>query len=81
MPSFELLKQRLAEQLGGKPRRHTPLALALVSLLHGTATLLHSADSHQRIYHDFRRACITACDTLINGTATSGVQPLSQATS
>ena len=30
MPSFELLKQRLAEQLGGKPQQHTPLALALV---------------------------------------------------
>lgn len=81
MPSFELLKQRLAEQLGGNPRQHTPLALALVSLLHGTATLLHTADSHQRIYRDFRRACITACESLINGTAANGVQAPLRATS
>jgi len=42
MPSFEFLKRSLAARLGGKPDRHTPLALALVAVLHGTATLLHS---------------------------------------
>ncbi|PYT45357.1 MAG: hypothetical protein DMG47_08505, partial [Acidobacteria bacterium] len=40
MPSFEFLKQSLAKQIGGQPDRHTPVALALVALLHGTATLL-----------------------------------------
>jgi AcrR family transcriptional regulator len=65
MPSFEFLKWRLAAQLGGKPAQHTPLALALVALLHGTATLLHSANIHQRISRDFRRACISACEALI----------------
>ncbi len=65
MPSFEFLKRRLAAQLGGKPAQHTPLALALVALLHGTATLLHSANIHQRISRDFRRACIFACEALI----------------
>jgi AcrR family transcriptional regulator len=65
MPSFEFLKRRLASQLGGKPAQHTPLALALVALLHGTATLLHSANIHQKISHDFRRACIFACEALI----------------
>jgi AcrR family transcriptional regulator len=65
MPSFEFLKRRLAAQLGGKPAQHTPLALALVALLHGTATLLHSANIHQKISRDFRRACIFACEALI----------------
>jgi AcrR family transcriptional regulator len=69
MPSFELLKRRLAMQLGGESDQHTPLALALVALLHGTATLLHSADSHKKISCDFRRACITACEALIRSAA------------
>ena len=65
MPSFEFLKGRLAIQLGGKPDQHTPLALALVALLHGTATLLRSVNIHQKISRDFRRACISACTSLI----------------
>ena len=44
IPSFEFLKRRLAMQLGGEPDQHTRLALALVALLQGTATLLHSVD-------------------------------------
>jgi AcrR family transcriptional regulator len=66
MPSFEFLKRRLAAQLGGKPDQQTPLALALVALLHGTARLLHSADSHKQISRNFRRACISACEALID---------------
>ncbi len=65
MPSFEFLKRRLATELGGAPDQHTPLALALVALLHGTATLLHSVDIHKKISRDFRRACISACEALI----------------
>ncbi len=65
MPSFEFLKRSLAARLGGKPDRHTPLALALVAVLHGTATLLHSVNIHQKISRDFRCACIRACDALI----------------
>jgi len=80
MPSFEFLKRRLATQLGGKPAEHTSLALALVALLHGTATLLHSANVHQKISRDFRRACIRACEALIrtaSGKATHS-KPLPQ---
>src|SRR2546423_1661633 len=65
MPSFEFLKQSLAKQIGGQPDRHTPVALALVALLHGTATLLHSVEVHMRISKDFRHACISACEALI----------------
>lgn len=66
MPSFEFIKRRLAAQLGGGPDRHTRLALSLVALLHGTATLLHSSNAHKRIYRDFRKACISACAVLIH---------------
>jgi len=65
MPSFEFLKRTLSVQLGGKPDQHTSVALSLVALLHGTATLLHSVDSHNEISREFRRACISACESLI----------------
>ncbi|HYL16535.1 MAG TPA: helix-turn-helix domain-containing protein [Terriglobales bacterium] len=73
MPSFELMKQRLANQLGGTPARHTQLALALVALLHGTATLLHAEDIHEKISRDFRHSCISACGTLIEAQARRSV--------
>jgi AcrR family transcriptional regulator len=66
MPSFEFMKQRLAAQLGGEPDEHTQLALSLVALLHGTATLLLSANAEEKISRDFRRACIDACEALIH---------------
>jgi AcrR family transcriptional regulator len=74
MPSFEFLKRRLAAQLGGKPVQHNPLALALVALLHGTATLLHSANIHQRISRDFRHSCIAACEALIRAASAKATQ-------
>jgi hypothetical protein len=58
-------------QLGGAPDRHTGLALSLVALLHGTAALLHSSDVHKKISRDFRRACTSACQSLIR-TASPG---------
>src|SRR6266849_8504545 len=66
MPSFEFLKRRLAAQLGGEPDQQTPLALALVALLHGTATFLHSVDIHKKISRDFRHACTSACEALLH---------------
>jgi AcrR family transcriptional regulator len=65
MPSFEFLKHSLAEQLGGDPDQQAPLALALVAILHGTATLLHSVDTHKKISREFRCAYISACEALI----------------
>jgi AcrR family transcriptional regulator len=65
MPSFEFMKQRLSVQLGGKPDQQTRLALGLVALLHGTATLLLSSNSEEKIFCDFRQACIAACEALI----------------
>jgi AcrR family transcriptional regulator len=40
--TLELMKQRSAEWLGGKPEDHTGLVLALWALVHGTGTLLSS---------------------------------------
>jgi AcrR family transcriptional regulator len=39
-PSFNLIRERLAKRLGGTPREHTRLMLAVWSLMHGTAMLI-----------------------------------------
>jgi len=39
-PSFNLMRMRLAQRLGGGPRKHTRLMLSLWSLMHGTAMLM-----------------------------------------
>jgi AcrR family transcriptional regulator len=39
-PSFNFLRHRLAQRLGGDPRDHTRLMLALWCLMHGTAMLI-----------------------------------------
>jgi AcrR family transcriptional regulator len=75
MPSFEFIKRQLASQLGGSPDRHTRTALALVALLHGTATLLHSSDVHKKISRDFRHACICACQSLIRAASSHPARP------
>ena len=75
MPSFEFIKGKLARQLGGTPDRHAHLALSLVALLHGTATLLHSSGVHKKISRDFRQACISACQSLIHAACSHSVRP------
>lgn len=70
MPSFEFMKQRIAAQLGGASGRHTRLALALVALLHGTATLLLSANTREKNVREFRHACLSACGALIRAAST-----------
>lgn len=66
MPSFELLKEHLTHELGGKRRDLIPLALAIVVLLNGTATLLRAENVHSKTYRDFRSACLSACETLVS---------------
>ena len=39
-PSFNLMRQRLTERLGGTPRQRTRLMLSVWSLMHGTAMLM-----------------------------------------
>jgi AcrR family transcriptional regulator len=64
-PSFELLKQMLAERLGGDPDEHRQLALAVAALSHGTATLLLASGVHKKISRELRQTCITAAEGLI----------------
>jgi AcrR family transcriptional regulator len=65
LPSFALLIERLAADLGGTPEEHTQLALALVALVHGTAMLLLAEGVAQRVSKEMRQACLAACEALI----------------
>jgi AcrR family transcriptional regulator len=65
-PSFDLVKQRLAEQLGGSPADHTQLALGIVALYHGASMLLLGADLDPAVASAIKEACIAATDTLVN---------------
>jgi AcrR family transcriptional regulator len=65
MPSYELLKEKLAVDLGGTPADYAQLALALVSQVHGTAILLLGEGVGEEIAKEFKDACLEACDVLI----------------
>jgi AcrR family transcriptional regulator len=65
MPSFEFLKERLAQDLGGTPADHARLALVLVALVHGTAILLLGEGVEVEIAGQFEKACLEACQALI----------------
>lgn len=64
-PTFDLIKKRLADRLGGSPEQHWELAMALGALVHGTATMLLADGVEETILKDLRRICIEYCETLI----------------
>ncbi len=66
-PSLELMKQNLGLRSGGSPHDHASMALALWSLLHGTASLLVASKSHAKLRRQLRRACLEVFETLIAG--------------
>lgn len=72
MPAFQLLQKTLARELGGAPEEQLSLAIALTSLMYGTASLLHAGGVSRKLHSQARRACIAACDSLIHGASRNG---------
>lgn len=64
-PTFELIKKRLVEELGGAPKDHARLALALGALLHGTAMMILADGVHEHVSRELRSVCNEACEVLI----------------
>jgi len=64
-PSFDLIKQRLSEQLGGSPNDHLHLALALTTLYHGASMLLLEEGIQPKAAAAIKAACIAATDALV----------------
>jgi AcrR family transcriptional regulator len=64
-PSFNLMRQRVAQRLGGTPRQHTRLMLSLWSLMHGTATLMIRGGVEGPLRTQMVRACLDALEDLL----------------
>jgi AcrR family transcriptional regulator len=64
-PSFNLMRERLAERLGGSPRQHTRLMLAIWSLMHGTAMLIIRGKFEGALRTQTVHSCLDALDGIL----------------
>ena len=64
-PSFDIIKARLAERLGGSPDDHWDLAMALGAIVHGTASVLLAEGVDDAIRDRLRQTCADGCAALI----------------
>jgi AcrR family transcriptional regulator len=64
-PVFEMIKARLAKDLGGKPEHHRRLALAMGFVAHGAATMLLAPGVSRGISAELREVCLETCKSLI----------------
>ena len=64
-PSFNLMRSRLAQRLGGGPRKHTRLMLSLWSLMHGTAMLMIRGGVSGALRTQMIHACLDALEAVV----------------
>lgn len=64
-PSFRLLRERVAKELGGDPRQHTRLMLALWALMHGTAMLIIRGRFEGPLRLQSLHACLDGIDAIL----------------
>jgi AcrR family transcriptional regulator len=64
-PSFNLMRERLAKEIGGTPRDHNRLILAVWSLMHGTAMLIIRGEFAGMLRTQAIQACLDAVDSLV----------------
>lgn len=65
-PSFNLIRERVAQQVGGSPRHHTRLMLAVWSLMHGAAMLIIRGQFEGTLRIQTMQACIDAVEAMIS---------------
>jgi hypothetical protein len=70
-PSFNLMRDRVAERLGGSPRQHTRFMLAVWSLMHGTAMLIIRGGFEGVLRIQTIHACLDAFDGMLDSAARS----------
>jgi AcrR family transcriptional regulator len=73
-PSFNLMRERVAKRLGGSPRKHTRVMLAVWSLMHGTAMLIIRGGFEGALRTQTIHACMDAFDGILDSAARSKVQ-------
>lgn len=64
-PSFNLMRERLAEEIGGTPRDHNRKILAIWSLMHGTAMLIIRGGFEGMLRTQAIHACLDTVDSLV----------------
>jgi len=64
-PAVELIKGKLAAQLGGSPDAYTRLTLVVWALLHGTVMLLIAKTIQPQHAAEMRSACRRSVETLL----------------
>src|ERR1700733_3870293 len=64
-PSFNLMRLRLTQRLGGDPRKHTRLMLSVWSLMHGTAMLMIRGGVEGPLRTQMFHACLDALEDLL----------------
>lgn len=64
-PSFNLMRERVAKRVGGTPRKHTRLMLALWSLTHGAAMLIIRGGFEGPLRTQTVHACIDAIEAVV----------------
>lgn len=70
-PSFNLMRERVTKRLGGTPRQHTRLMLALWSLMHGTAMLIIRGRFEGTLRAQTVHACLDAFEGIVDSAARS----------
>jgi AcrR family transcriptional regulator len=76
-PSFNLMRLRLAQRLGGTPRKHTRLMLSLWSLMHGTAMLMIRGGVAGSLRLQMIHSCLDALEAIVAQAARSKGQTYS----
>ncbi len=65
-PSFNLMRERLAQELGGTAREHNRLMLALWCLMHGTAMLIIRGGFEGALRTQAIHACLDTVDSVMD---------------
>jgi AcrR family transcriptional regulator len=76
-PTFNLLRQRISQRLGGSPRGHSRLMLTLWSLMHGTAILLIRGGVTEPLHAQMFHACLDGQEAIIRHAARSKMRKFS----
>ena len=76
-PTFNLMRERVAQRLGGSPRKHTRLMLSLWSLMHGTAMLMIRGGVSEPLHTQMIHACLDAVEAMMRAAERSKRKPYS----
>jgi AcrR family transcriptional regulator len=68
-PSFNLMRERVTQEIGGMPREHNRLILAIWSLMHGTAMLIIRGGFEGALRTQALHACVDTVDSIVKAAA------------